>query len=278
MGKFTTLLRAMGLAVTVAMPAAAQDADTVLATVNGTDITLGHIISLQTRLPDRFSELEDDVLFKGILDQLIQQTALAEQMEKDAGKAVMTALENERSAFLANEFVARAGSDPISDEAIEAEYQRRYGAIEPDLEFNASHILVETQETALELIQQLQDGADFATLAQEHSTGPSGPRGGELGWFGTGQMVPAFEEAVVSLADGEVSQPVQTRFGWHVVKRNDSRNKTAPSLEEVREDIENAIRAEAVDQAVKATVDQAEVTRSEVEIDPALIRRVDLLE
>jgi len=80
----------------------------------------------------------------------------------------------------------------------------------------------------------LADGADFATLAKERSTGPSGPRGGELGWFGTGQMVPEFEQAVIGLEDGAVSEPVQTQFGWHVVKRNDSRNKSAPSLDEVQ--------------------------------------------
>jgi peptidyl-prolyl cis-trans isomerase C len=277
MGNFSSLLAATGLAVTVAMPSYAQDADTVLATVDGTDITLGHVIILQDRLPDGYKRLGDAELYQGILEQLIRQTILAKEMENVVSREVALGLELQRTAFLAEEFVAQTGSSPITEEDVRALYETRYGNIQPDEEFNASHILVETEETALELIAQLEAGADFATLAKENSTGPSGPRGGELGWFGKGQMVPAFEEAVIGLEDGGVSAPVQTQFGWHVVKRNDSRNKTAPDLEEVRADLENAIRSEAVDEAVNAAVDQANITRTEVEIDPALIRKVELL-
>ena len=278
MGKFTTLLRATGLAVTVAIPAFAQDADTVLATVNGKDITLGHMIALQDRLPANFQTLEDEVLFDGILDQLISQTALADEVMKDPSKALSLGLENERRAFLANEFLVRGRNAEISEEDIAAAYEERYGNVEDEQEFNASHILVEQEEEAIELIKMLEGGADFAELAKEKSTGPSGPRGGELGWFGKGQMVPAFEEAVIALENGAVSEPVQTQFGWHVVKRNDSRIKAAPELQAVREELVEGLKSKALEDAVEQITAAAEVTRAEVEIDPAMIRKVELLQ
>lgn len=278
MGNFTSLLRSTGLAVTLAMPAYAQDADTVIASVNGTDITLGHVITLRERLPEQYQQLPDTQLFDGILEQLIRQTALAQQMDGKLSKEGQLGLENERNAFLASEFVASTGNTTISPEAIKERYDLQFASVEPSEEYNASHILVEDEALAKDLIQQLSDGADFATLAKENSTGPSGPRGGELGWFGKGQMVPEFEGAVIELANGEVAAaPVETQFGFHVIKRNDSRNQEAPALEEVRADIEEMLKSEAIQIAIDEATNSAEIIRSEVEIDPSLIRNVELL-
>ena len=277
MGKFSTLLRATGLAVTVAMPAAAQDATTVMATVNGTEITLGHMIALQERLPEQYKQLEDAVLFDGILDQLIQQTALSQEMEKDLSGAIEISKENEIRAFLAGELLAKIGTADLDEAAIEAIYKERFAEGDPEMEFSASHILVETEEEAKELVVQLAGDTDFAELAKEKSTGPSGPSGGSLGWFGTGAMVPAFEEAVVALEDGAVSDPVQTQFGWHVIKRNESRVKEAPTLDAVRDEIERELRAKAIEDEITRLTDTAEVTRTEVEVDPTAIRNVGLL-
>lgn len=277
MGKFTTLLRATGLAVTVAMPAAAQDAETVLATVNGKTITLGHVIALQNRLPEQYKKLEDKVLFEGILDQLIQQTALADEMRKEENLGVTLGLQNEETAFLSSEFLSKVGSAEIDEEAVKAAYAEQYADVAPEQEFNAAHILVEEEALADELVEKIAAGEDFAELAKLNSTGPSGPRGGELGWFGLGQMVPEFEQAVIALEDGAVSEPVQTQFGWHVVKRIESRNKAAPALDAVREEIIAALKSEAVQSAIENVTAAAEVTREEVDIDPAMIRKVELL-
>ena len=277
MGKFSTLLRATGLAVTVAMPAMAQDASTVMATVNGTNITLGHMIALQERLPEQYKQLEDSVLFEGILEQLIQQTALSQAMEKDLTTALEIGKENEVRAFLAGELLAKIGTADLDENAVETAYKDRYAEGESEMEFNASHILVETEDEAKDLVAQLADGADFAELAKEKSTGPSGPGGGSLGWFGKGAMVPAFEDALVALEDGAVSEPVQTQFGWHVIKRMESRLKEAPALDAVRDDIERELRAKAIDDEINRLTEIAEVSRPEVEVDPAAIRNVGLL-
>ena len=277
MGKFSTLLRATGLAVTVAMPAMAQDASTVMATVNGTDITLGHMIALQERLPEQYKQLEDDVLFQGILEQLIQQTALSQAMEGDLSKAIELSKENEIRAFLAGELLAKIGTADLDETEVEAIYKERYTEGDPEMEFSASHILVESEDEAKELLTLIADGADFAELAKEKSTGPSGPSGGALGWFGKGAMVPAFETAVIALEDGAVSEPVQTQFGWHVIKRNESRVKEAPALDTVRDEIERELRAKAIETEIAKLTDSAEVSRPEVEVDPAAIRDVGLL-
>lgn len=278
MSQFSTLLRATGMAVTVALPSWAQDAKTVLATVNGTDITLGHVIALQERLPEQYRNLDDAMLYEGIVEQLIQQTALQQAMEDMTTPGVDLGLENEVRAFMASEFLAAVGSADVSEDKIANAYHQQFVEGEPEKEYNASHILVETLDEAKELITMLDGGADFAELAKEKSTGPSGPNGGELGWFGAGRMVPEFEAAVIGLETGAVSEPVQTQFGWHVIKLNETRAQDVPPLENVRDEIEQELRSQAIDDAIAQATESADVVRAEVAVDPSMIRKVELLD
>lgn len=275
MSKYFTAFYAAGLAITLALPAKAQDASTVLATVNGTEITLGHVIALQDRLPEQYKQLEDETLYKGMLDQLIQQTALSQAMEKDQSKRLQLGLENETRAYLAGELLAKIGTADIDSAEIDKLYEEKYTGAEA--EFNASHILLKTKEEAEEVKKSLDEGADFEELAKEKSTGPSAPSGGSLGWFVKGAMVPKFEDAVMKLEDGAVSEPVETEFGWHVIKRNETRQKEAPKLEDVKDEIERELRGAAIEAEIKRLTDEADVTRAEVEIDPSIIRNADLL-
>ena len=252
------------------------DADTVLATVNGTDVTLGHVIALRERLPAQFQQLDDATLYQGMLDQVIQQQVLADAATPS--KATEIGKENEVRAYLASREIDRLSSEPVSDEALQAAYDAEYGNMEAQPEFNASHILVETEEEAQALIEALDGGADFAELAQEKSTGPSCPNGGQLGWFGPGMMVPEFENAVAGMEPGEVSAPVQTQFGWHVIKLNETRDQDIPELDEVRAELEAMVRNAAVEAEVDRLTGEADISRTEVEVDPALIRKTDLLE
>jgi peptidyl-prolyl cis-trans isomerase C len=249
----------------------------VVATVNGADITLGHMIVLQQRLPEQYQQLPDQVLFDGILEQLIQQTALGQQMG-DLNKRAELILDNERRALLASEVIDKLANEPVSDEAIQAAYDAAFADAAPETEWQASHILVETEEEAKAIIEQLNGGADFATVAQEKSTGPSGPGGGALGWFGAGMMVPEFEEAVKTLKVGEISAPVQTQFGWHVLILTDTRQKEAPALEDVREELTDSIRQESVQKMIDDVTAAAEIQRPDAgTIDPALLRKGELV-
>jgi peptidyl-prolyl cis-trans isomerase C len=257
-----------------------HSADTVVARVNGVDITLGHMLAMRSKLPEQYQSLEDPVLFSGILDQLIDQTVLstAEEAEGDGEPAsVKFTLDNERRLILANNILSRSVEEATSEEAVKAAYDEQFAGAAGGVEWNASHILVETEEAAKELITTLEGGADFAELAKEKSTGPSGPNGGSLGWFGTGQMVPAFETAVKGLEAGGISAPVQTQFGWHVVKLNETREKQPPALEEVRDQITADLQNRAVQARVSSLKENAEIERIENAAPVSAIKEVDLL-
>jgi peptidyl-prolyl cis-trans isomerase C len=273
-------LASVALSALLSMPVAAQDsvaADTVLATVNGTDITLGHVIAMMQMLPAQYQALPDNVLLDGLLEQLVQQQVLAGVAEADIDQRARLGLENERRAFLAAMYIDQIGSAPVAEDALQAEYEALFGTAGSVTEYNASHILVETQADAEALIVALAEGADFAQLAQESSIGPSGPNGGELGWFTAGMMVPSFEEAVFALSVGEVSPPVETQFGWHVIVLNDTREQVPPTLDEVRQELEDGLRRARMEQEVQNLTDAATIVRPEIQIDPSVIRDLDLL-
>lgn len=279
MTHFLTAALAGVLVAGLALPAVAQDdvtSDTVVATVNGEDITLGHMLVLRARLPEEFQRLSDDELYSGILEQLIQQ-ALIGGTVSELSKVGRYVLENERRALLATEAVAAITETAVTDEAVQAEYDKMAADYLPEQEFNASHILVETEEAAQAIIDELAGGADFAELARTRSTGPSGPNGGSLGWFGKGMMVPPFEEAVLALEPGQVSGPVQTQFGWHVIRLNETRDTAAPPLEDVRTAIEEQLRGNAIVARIDELRGAALIERREG-VDPSVISNGALLQ
>ena len=281
--KTTTALAAAGFALTLLSTPALQaqeepTADTVVATVNGTDITLGELLIARTELPQQYQTLPDDVLFTGLIDQLVEQQLFADQLEADTQRMAY-ALNNQRRSLAAGEVMSTLLDDAVTEEAVQAAYEEFAAGTEPSTEYNASHILVETEEEATEIKAELEAGADFATLAQERSTGPSGPSGGELGWFGEGRMVAPFEAAVMALEVGQISDPVETQFGWHIVILNDTRVAGAPPLEMVRNEIENELRTATIEEAVTALKDSADLSLPEEgAFDPAIIGMFELLE
>lgn len=264
------------LLAAMALPLSAQDAglDTVVATVNGSDITLTHVIDVRRQLPEQYQNIDAEILFDGIVGQLIEQRILAESVETTPAWIEAT-LENTRASILAQIALENIGDVAVSEDDVRAAYDAQFGEFEGASEFNASHILVETEEEAQSLIEQLEGGADFAELAREFSTGPSGPNGGMLGWFGQGMMVPSFEAAVMELEEGGVSAPVQTQFGWHVVTLNDLRTTEPPAFEEVQADIEGQLRSAALEEAVGGLLQAAEIDRAEG-IDPNLMNELTL--
>lgn len=282
MTNLITKLSAGAVALMLALPAQAQDsltADSVVATVNGTEITLGHMLMVRASLPEQYQQLPDDVLWDGILDQIVQQTVLSQQDANEDSRRVQLALENERRALLAAQVIEGIVDDAVTEDTVQAFYDKTYLQAEPTQEFNASHILVETQEEAAAIVDELNGGADFAEVAREKSTGPSGPNGGQLGWFGPGMMVPEFQTAVEQLEVGAISEPVQTQFGWHVITLNDKRNQEAPDLAAVRSEIETQLSQQAVTQKIAELTGTADVTRTaKEEVDTSVLSNLDLLE
>ncbi len=268
---------AAALAACLALPAAAQEqpgTGTVIATVNGEDITLGHLLLLRGELPPAYLEVDDGPLYEALLAQLIGQTALSHLFEEtersEAGED--NAVRNYRSDVVLNRVIG----ERVTDEAVRAAFDAQVEEMGDVLEWNASHILVETEAEALDLKNELDGGADFAELAMERSTGPTGPRGGELGWFRGGMMVPTFQAAVETLDEGETSAPVETRFGWHVIKLNETRTVPPLIFEEFEERLRESLTDEAVSVAVAKAIEDADVSLVEG-IDPSVISDEDLL-
>ena len=256
------------------VPAQAQEqatADTVIATVGDVEITAGHLFALRSQLPQQYQGLPDSQLYAGLLDQVVQQAALAAQIDAPT-PAVRHILDNEERALLASVVIGRVAEASVTEQTVQEVYDTLYAGAEPTPEYNASHILVESQDAAQEIKELIEGGEDFAEMAKARSTGPSGPNGGELGWFGPGMMVPAFEEAVAALVPGQVSDPVQTQFGWHVIKLNDNRMADAPSLDEVRGEVVEQIETDAVQARIDEAMGSIPITRKSLDdIDPSFL-------
>ncbi|WP_170376441.1 peptidylprolyl isomerase [Ruegeria atlantica] len=281
MPKGLTFLPSLALAAVMALPLAAEtkpDAATVVARVNGDEITLGHIIATAAALPEQYQQIEDDVLYDLILDQLIQQQLLSQQQDA-LSKLNTLALENETRSMRAVQAVDALIDENLTDDVIQDAYDAQYADFEGSDEFNASHILVETEDKAKEIKAQLDDGADFAEMAKEHSTGPSGPNGGELGWFGPGQMVPEFEAAVIAMDKGQISEPVKTQFGWHLVTLNDKRKTEAPELEQVRAELTQTLQQGVIQARIDELTREADIDRPAPEgAGPEALRQIELLQ
>ena len=276
MAKFTTIFRNIAFTLFLSTPLAAQETNlaTVVATVNGTKLTLAHMLDIKRQLPQQYKNLEDSVLFNGIIEQLIQQQLLASSVETPPSW-LPTAMENQERNLLSTIVIDDIRASALSETALQSAYDAKFPAGGGEEEYQASHILLETQGKARELLKLLDDGADFATLAQEHSTGPSGPRGGDLGWFGKGQMVPDFENAVLSMTPGTYAGPVQTQFGYHLILLTDRRIMARPSLEEVRGELEVELQNAAVETHLRTLMDGADVTMSSDGVDPSVLSTLD---
>ena len=272
---------ALGVALSVAwaLPGHAEgdSAQTVVATVNGSDITLGQVVALRETLPQEYQSLADDVLFKGILEQLIQQTALSQSQEDKLTARDEVMISNQRRTYISGAALQAVVAEAVTDATIQAAYDAKYKGSAPLIEYHASHILVATEEQAKDLKVQLDGGADFAELAKANSTDGSAAGGGDLGWFGPGMMVKPFEDAVIALQPGQISAPVQTQFGWHLILLAETRNAAAPPLADVSADLSAELQRQAIEAHVTAITEAATVTRVEG-IDPTVVRSQTLFD
>ena len=268
-----------GMAVAAALvltgPAVAEDmtADSVVATVSGTNITLGQMIVLRGTLSEQYQALPDDVLFKGILEQLIQQTMLEQSLGDKITKRDQIAVENNKRGYLSGIALQAVVGASVTDAALQAAYDARFKDATAKTEYHAVHILVATEDEAKAIKTELDGGADFAELAKAKSTDTgSGANGGDLGWFGTGAMVKPFEDAVIAAKVGEVTAPVQSDFGWHLIKVMETRIAAAPPLDDVRDELASEIEQKAIETHIKTLTDAATITRPGMEFDPKSLR------
>ncbi|MEM6615175.1 MAG: peptidylprolyl isomerase [Pseudomonadota bacterium] len=229
-------------------------ADNTIATVNGEAITEADLGAAEAELSDTVSEMGDEERREYLLNFLIDMKVMAgEAQQRGFGEGpefeARIALLRERILMQSVLDEARAS---VTEEDLRAFYEEAVGGADPQEEIRARHILVESEDEAKTLLTEIEGGADFAEMAQEHSTGPSGPAGGDLGFFQRGQMVPPFEEAAFALEPGGISEPVQTQFGWHIIKLEERRPVSPPPFEEleprIREIMERQAQASLVEE------------------------------
>jgi peptidyl-prolyl cis-trans isomerase C len=226
--------------------AVAEDQQTkVVAKVNGNAITEADMRIAEEELSSELNNLSPEVKRRALAEYLIDNVLFADAAtaEKlDTTPEFEAQMHYLRRRLLREQYFDKSLKSSVSEADAKKIYDERVAAMPPQEEFAARHILVDSEEKAKELRAKIVAGADFATLAKENSndTG-SKDQGGLLGYFVQGQMVPEFEAAVVKLQKGEVSQPVKTAFGWHIIKLEDRRRKEPPSFESVKTTIINSL-------------------------------------
>lgn len=278
--KHVTLLGAAAISALMSTGATAQDvtADTVVAKVGDTEITLGEVIIARAQLPQQYAQFPNEVLFDGLVDQLIQQQLLADELGTVPARIAYT-LNNERRALMAADVITEIAETSVTEEDIQAAYNSRFEGAEDIPEFRASHLLVVTEEDAAAAKARIDAGEAFADVARAVSTGPTGPNGGDLGWFSIGAMVPEFENTIVALEVGQVSDPFETQFGWHVATLDDKRVQPRPTLDQLRGTITGELQEAAITARLEELAAAQTIVEPEVgQFDPNLINSLELLD
>ncbi|WP_050527968.1 peptidylprolyl isomerase [Pseudorhodobacter aquimaris] len=253
-------------------------ANAVVASVNGTNITLGHMIVLRENLPQQLLALPDETLFQGILEQLIQQAALAQSMTDKITLRDTLAMENDQRGYLSGTALQTVAGSAVTESAIQKAYDAKFENDAGTKEYHAAHILVKTEDEAKAIKTQIDGGANFGDMAKEHSSDGAAANGGDLGWFSEGMMVAPFQDAVFAMEVNSVSDPVETQFGWHLIELKETRIKAAPPLDEMREELAAEIEQAAVTAHIKSIMDAATVESFGDGLDPALLRNDTLLD
>jgi len=259
-------LLAMLTALTLSWTAMAQDdASLEVLTINDQPYTLNLVGNIINQLPDNIRQQPIDAYYDSIIDDIID-TKLSADAARQSGLAekplvkeiAMRAYERVIAEAWLNEELNRR----ITDDMIAQSYNDLLADTESRTETKASHILVDSEADAMAVIARLDQGEDFAAIAKEVSTGPSGPNGGALGYFRRGDMVPSFELASFNLEVGTYTKtPVQTRFGWHVIQVSDRRVADAPPLADIEDQLRSSVSVKIIGTIISELRAKASITR-----------------
>jgi peptidyl-prolyl cis-trans isomerase C len=255
---------------------ASAQQDKVVASIDGKNITEADLTRAESDLDAQFSRLPPEKRRAAALAALIEirlVSAKAEASGLDKDPEFERQMELLRQRALHSAWVQSEVASKVTDAEVRALYDKQMANTPPTNEVHARHILVKTKEEADALIKELDGGADFQKLANEHTADPGGKTtGGDLGYFGPGQMVPEFEKAAFALEVGAYTkQPVQSQFGWHVIKVEDKRAQQPPAFDQVKEQFRSLVLREKYFELVKSLRTAAKIDIS----DPALKKSVE---
>jgi len=256
------LLTMSSLAIVAALPAAAK----VLATVNGKQITDEDVriaaSDLRMSLPRQLEgKARDSYLLDFLIDgELVAQKALAEKADQTPEFAKKLAYYREK--LLMETVLEQVAKTAATDAAIKATYDEVAKAQKPETEIHARHILLPTEEEAKKALKRLMGGDEFATIVKEMSKDP-GTQDGDLGWFTKERMVPEFADAAFKLEVGQVSDPVKSPFGWHIIEILGKRPKTFPPFDQVKDQVTRYVVQKAQTALVADLRKTAKIERTE---------------
>lgn len=260
-------------------PAAAPEAPapvdpaTVLATVGSVEITEADLMLAAEELQAELQSVPANQRRAFLLTVMIDMKLMAGAARADGlaeSEDFTRRLAYLEDQALRREFFNQIVETAVTDEAIQATYDELVADFTPEPEVRARHILVETEEQANDIRAEIEGGRDFADAAAEYGTDGTASNGGDLGFFSTGMMVPEFEEAAFALEEGELSQPVQSQFGWHLIQLEERRVSEAPPLEQVRQQVAQQVLYESYEAAIDEIKEGTEVTIDDPELAAAV--------
>jgi peptidyl-prolyl cis-trans isomerase C len=253
------------VALLTSYPLRAQDANPVLAKVNGSEIRQSDVALAEEELGPSLAQMDPASKSENVLAFLIDMKIVAKAAEDkkvENNDEFKRRLAFARNRLLMDSLLATEGKAATTDEAMKKVYDDAAKQITGEQEVHARHILVETEDEAKAIEAELKKGADFAELAKKKSKDPGAADGGDLGFFTKDQMVPEFSAVAFTLEPGKISDPVKSQFGWHIIKVEEKRNRKAPDFAQVKPQIETYVTRKAQAEYVAALRAAAKIERT----------------
>jgi peptidyl-prolyl cis-trans isomerase C len=256
----------------LAGPVHAEDANPVLAKVNGVEIRKSDVAMAEEELGPSLAQMDpatkDDNVLSFLIDMKIAAKAAEDKKVQDS-EDFKKRLAFARNRLLMDSLLASEGKAATTDDAMKKVYEEASKQIAGEQEVRARHILVESEDDAKAIEAELKKGGDFAELAKKKSKDPGSSDGGDLGFFTKDQMVPEFANVAFSLEPGKISDPVKTQFGWHIIKVEEKRNRKPPEFDQVKGQIETYVTRKAQADYVTKLREAAKIERTEKPADAA---------
>ena len=244
----------------------------IVATVDGKPIFLSEIIGMAQRLPEQYRKMSLEAVYPSLLTRAIDSKLVSLEgrragFSKDPD--VKKRLLDVEDQIISEIFLTKTIGSQVTEEALQKIYSETKSEMASGDQIKARHILLDSEEKAMEIIKKLQAGGEFAKLASEYSTGPSAASGGDLGWFGEGQMVPEFSKAAFALNPGDiVTKPVKTQFGWHIILVEDRKVSAPPSFDEAKEQLASTMSQKLLKELIETLRTKAKIVRFKADGTP----------
>src|SRR6266566_6162135 len=256
----------LAMVLLAGLPVRAQDANPVLAKVNGVEIRQSDLALAEEELGPSLAQMDPATKKDNVLSFLIDMRIVAKAAEDkkvENNEDFKKRLAFTRNRLLMDNLLAVEGKAATTDDAMKKVYEEASKQITGEQEVHARHILVDTEGDAKAIAEELDKGADFAELAKKKSKDPGASDGGDLGFFTKDQMVPEFSAAAFALEPGKTSDPVKSQFGWHIIKVEEKRKRKAPDFEQVRSQIETYVARKAQADYVGKLREAAKIERTD---------------